>query len=160
METTIIKRKQGQQLTADEKADLLADLVEHMLKGFYSDNKLAQLCNVDRDTIRRYKGSASKIIASTRIDRNNIRALQIQRVYTRLEALNTELEDKKLTVKEKMAIHGQITKLEQHLALITGLNVETKVNVNQRKLVIVKAHPKAVEKARKEAQANQMIDVD
>jgi len=149
MKSTAI-RPRSQQMTSPERADLIASLVEHMLKGLYSDNKLAELCQVDRRTITRYKPAAIKIIGATKIDRANVRALQIQRVYTRLERLNAEFETE-MTLKERMAVHGQITKLEQHLALITGLNVETKINVDHKQLVITRAHPSAVKKAYKEA---------
>lgn len=144
-------------MTATERSDLLADLVDHLLAGVYSDNGLAKLCKVDRDTVKRYKPAAFKIIANTQVDQNQIRTLEIQRTYTRIDTLYKELDQKKLSVKDKMAIHNQIAKAESHLALITGLNVQTTINVNRKQLVITRAHPADVKKAKKEAG---VIDVE
>lgn len=154
--TTLTDHRPGQQMLAAERVEFVAKLVEIMLTGLYSDNKLAQMLKADRTTVNKYKPAALKLITAAKLDQSNIRALQVQRAYNRIERLTLELDDKHLTVKDRMAVHNQITKLEQHLALITGLNVETKINVDHKKLVIVRAHPDSIKKAL----GRKVIDVD
>jgi hypothetical protein len=158
--TKTIKRKPGQVMGRTERIDFVGDMIEHMMQGLYSDNKLAKMLDVDRRTVVKYKPQALKLISITKLDQNNIRQLQIQRAYYRIEQLIQDLNSQyeyidaegkphkaKLSIKDKMAVHNQITKLEQHLALIAGLNVETKVHVDSKQLVITRAHPDAVRKA-------------
>lgn len=145
METTTLptKRKQGQRLLTAEKMALTQRLVELLEQGFHSDNSLAQKLGVNTSTIRRYKPYASDIIKSIKLDRTVIRNLQIQRVYKLVDSLMHDLEHAE-TVREKYLIHASIVRYCQHLALITGLNVETQINVDPKKLVIIRS-PKVVQ---------------
>ena len=158
--TKSTKKRQGQQMTTVERFDFVARMVEYMMQGLHSDQGLAKLMNSSAVTVAKYRPQALKMISITKLDQNNIRQLQIQRAYYRIERLTLDLDSKQefidadgvkrssnLSIKDKMAVHNQITKLEQHLALIAGLNVETKVHVDAKQLVIVRAHPDAVHKA-------------
>lgn len=154
--TSLVKHKSGQQMLAAERLEFVGSLVEIMLQGLYSDNQLSKMLKADRRTVNKYKPAALKLISAAKLDQGNIRALQVQRAYNRIERLTLELDNKNITLKDRMAVHNQITKLEQHLALITGLNVETKINIDHKKLVITRAHPDAIKKA---LNPHQVIDL-
>jgi hypothetical protein len=129
--------------TSTEKMVLTQRLVELLEQGFHSDNSLAQKLGVNTTTVRRYKPHANEIIRSIKIDRSVIRNLQIQRVYKLVDGLTYDLENAE-TAREKHLIHSSIVKYCQHLALITGLNVESMLNVDPQKLVIIRP-PKIVQ---------------
>ena len=139
METTTetTKRKQGQQLLTAEKMSLTLKLVALLEQGFHSDNSLSKRLGVNTSTIRRYRPYADDIIRKTRLDRNVLRNLQVKRVYSLLDGLANDLERAEST-REKHLIHSSIVKYCQHLALITGLNVETQLNIDPSKLVIIR----------------------
>lgn len=46
-----------------------------------------------------------------------------------------------VTVKERSALYGNIFKFSSHLALITGINIETTVQIDPTKLVIIRSKP-------------------
>lgn len=142
------KRLPGQKMTISERQELIGCLVDELTTGMYSDRELSRKLNVGRSQIVKYKPYALKLIATTKIDRPSIRVLQIQRVYNRIEQLNNEFQPNQ-SIKDKMSIHNQLTKLEQHLAMIAGLNIETQININQKQLVITRANPKDVRKVTK-----------
>ena len=81
--------------------------------------------------------TADELIGKMKLDRNAIRVLQIRRTYQLIEGLMTDLKGAD-TIKEKSMLYGNIFKFSSHLALITGLNVETQVNVDQKQLVIIR----------------------
>lgn len=141
--TLPVKRKQGQRLLTDEKMKLVQALIGLLEQGFHSDNSLAQKLAVNTSTVRRYRPYADDIIRTTKIDRNVIRNLQIQRVYKLVDGLMNDLEAAE-TNREKHMIHSSIVKYFQHLALVTGLNIETQVHIDPKKLVIIRP-PKIVQ---------------
>lgn len=167
----------GRQLTVAKRNVLISKMIDHMVEGYTSTHSLAKKLRVDRRTIDRYKPFADEIIAKSKFDRNAIRALQIRRTYTIIESLMNELNDlnktylrldehgkkvhyKSSSVKERVAIYGQIFKFSSHLALITGLNVETQVHVDAKKLVIVRSSTAdAVANERDDVPHSDVIDV-
>lgn len=173
-ETAPLKR--GQQLTVAKRNVLISKMIDHMVEGYTSTNSLAKKLRVDRRTIDRYKPFADEIIGKSKFDRNAIRALQIRRTYTIIESLMDELKElnksytrkdergktvtyKASSVKERVAIYGQIFKFSSHLALITGLNVETQVHVDAKKLVIVRSSTaNQVENERADVPEGEVID--
>lgn len=130
----------GKALNKAESIELITDLVELLLKGYISDNQLSKDLKVSRQTIVRYKDDAMKIISSASIDQPRIRALHLQGLYQDLEELTIMLETA-TSVKEKTSIYNQRNKVKQQIALISGLNVETKINLDHKQLVIIKSHP-------------------
>lgn len=151
MESSVIrKRKNGERLTRQERDDLIIELVKCLQNGHTSTYELAQLLKISGPTVDRLRPMADKIIINTLPDRNTIRALEIQRTYRMIEKLSLAFDGEKKyrpSHKMRMDISARILGFSKHLALITGLNVETKVNVNQKQLVITRAHPDAVKKA-------------
>lgn len=155
--TNSITKTQGQGLNVEQRNDLVANLVEEMLKGYQSDRKLSTILKVSRKTVVRYKHLAMKLIAAAKLDQPQVRALQMQRLYQDMENLTTELKAEGLTVKDKMSIYNQRAKINQQIALIAGLNIETKINIDHKKLVITRAHPDAIKKA---LHPQQFIDIE
>jgi dsRNA-specific ribonuclease len=144
---TYTLKSDGQRLNIAERTELIADMVESMLAGYQSDRQLSEDLKISRPTIGKYKQYALQLIASTKLDQPQIRALQLSRLYQDLENLTIELQAPDLTVKDKMSIYNQRSKINQQIALVSGLNIETKVNVDAKKLVITRAHPDAVRQA-------------
>jgi len=138
METSqTITKAHGQKMLVAERNVLIAKMLDKMLSGYMSTNKLAKACGVSRATIDRYRPLVDDIIAKTKLDRNVIRNLQVQRTYTIIEQLTEDLKYTK-DPKQRSMIYGSIYKFSSHLALITGLNIETHVNIDPTKLVIIR----------------------
>lgn len=135
----IPKQKNGKTLTNAKRLIIISKLVELLCEGYQSTNKLSKILGVARATIETYRPLADEIIGKTKLDRNVIRNLQVQRTYQLIERLMNDL-DTCNTIKDKSLIYNQIAKFSQHLALITGLNIETTVNVDHQKLVIIRAN--------------------
>lgn len=143
------QKDQFEKLTTDEATELIADLVDALLHGYVSDNQLSKDLKVSRTTIVRYKAKALKIISSTEIDQPQIRALHLQGLYQDLEELTMMLNEA-TSIKEKTSIYNQRNKVKQQIALISGLNVETKINLDHKQLVVIKSHPEAYRKTLEE----------
>lgn len=141
MDMDILNGRKGsrKQLQIAERNVLIAKMVELLGEGYYSSGKLAEMLKVNRNTIESYRTLVDDIISKTKVDRGVIRNLQIQRTYKIIESL---MEDLKVTegVKERSLIYSSIYKFSSHLALITGLNVETHVTVDPTKLVIIRSN--------------------
>jgi hypothetical protein len=141
METTpvISKKKRGEQLLQAERNVLISKLIDKLCEGYTTTHALSKELRVSRDTIDRYRAAADEIIRKFKLDRNVIRNLQVKRTYKIIEQL---MEDLKSTsrVSERTQLYNQIYKFSSHLALITGLNVETTVHVDPTKLVIIRAN--------------------
>ena len=154
--TDTVRLTTGKQLTVARRNALISKMIDYMVEGYTSTNSLAKKLNCTRRTVDRYKPFADELISKQKFDRNAIRALQIRRTYQIIESLMDELKDlnevittvddqgnehsyKRSSVKERTAIYSQIFKFSSHLALITGLNVETQVHVDAKKLVIVRS---------------------
>ena len=137
----IDQKKRGQQLVQAERNVLMSKMLDLMTEGYVSTYMLSKKCHVSRDTIDRYRPLVDELIAKTKINRNAIRSLQIRRTYNIIEML---MEDLKTAVgaKDRSAYYNQIFKFSSHLALITGLNVETQVNIDPTKLVIIRSNTK------------------
>jgi|SRR5947207_5587742 len=132
------KKKRGQQLVNAERNILIAKLVDHLCEGYMSTHALSKKLRVARGTIETYRPLADEIIAKTKLDRNVIRNLQLRRTYQLIEQLMEDLRQTN-SVKERALIYNSIYKFSSHLALITGLNVETHVTVDPTKLVIIRS---------------------
>lgn len=146
METGIARRKRGQRLSKAERDDLIIELVKHLAARYDNTHQLAKRFNVDETTIDRLRPVVDKIIANSIPDRNIIRSLEISRTYEMMGKL-ADMFEKAKPENSKLNITHAMLGWSKHMALITGLNVETKVNVNQKQLVITRAHPDAVKKA-------------
>lgn len=140
MDTThnVARKKSGQQLIIAERNVLISKLIDLLCEGYASNNALAKKLRVSRDTISRYRPLADEIIAKTKLDRNVVRNLQVRRTYELIEQLMIDLKSSK-SVKDRALIYRSIYQFSSHLALITGLNVETHVNVDPTKLVIIRS---------------------
>lgn len=141
MDATIelAKQKPGKQLDNAKRMVIISKMIDMLCEGYMSTNALAEKLRVNRKTVESYRPLADEIIAKTKLDRNVIRNLQVQRTYKIVEQLMEDLTAAK-TVKERSMIYGAIYKFSSHLALITGLNVETHVNVDPTKLVIIRSN--------------------
>lgn len=137
----IAKKPQGQRMVVVERNILIAKMVELLCDGYMSTYALSKKLNVARQTIDSYRPLVDDIISKTKIDRNVIRNLQIQRTYKIIEQLMEDLNATK-GVKERSLLYNSIYKFSSHLALITGLNVETHVTVDPTKLVIIRSNRK------------------
>lgn len=133
-----IERQRGQQLTAAETNVLIAKMIDYMTEGLMSTNALSKKLGVSRRTVDRYRPLADDVIGRQKINRNAIRNLQIRRTYELIEMLMQDLKAA-VSAKDRSAYYSQIFKFSSHLALITGLNVETQVTVDPTKLVIIRA---------------------
>lgn len=133
------KRGRGNQLVNAERQVLISKLVDLLCEGYSSTNSLAKKLNVDNHTIEAYRPLADELIGKMKLDRNVIRNLQVRRTYELIEQLMGDLKEVKLP-KDKALIYGSIYKFSSHLALITGLNVETHVNIDPAKLVIIRSN--------------------
>ena len=133
-------RKQGTRLTKVERQELLLGLIDALQSGYMSKLSLARKLNVSRQTIDSLMPEAEAVFATVTKDRNIIRNLQVQRTYAMIDRLAGKLDNEEHlpTLKEELAIHDKIIKYGQHLALITGLNVETHINVDSKQLVIIR----------------------
>ncbi len=134
----VTKQKPGQRLTNVKRMAVIAKLVDHLTKGYYSTYELAKMTGLTYKMVDTYRPLADELIGKNKLDRNVIRNLQLRRTYTVLEMLMKDLnktEDDKL----RQGYYNQIAKFSSHLALITGLNVETHVNVDHQQLVIIRA---------------------
>lgn len=143
------KKKRGQQLVNAERNVLISKLIDLMTEGYHSTNSLSKKLRVSRGTIENYKPLANELIAKMNFDRNTVRNLQIKRTYELIEQLIEDLKSIKLdktnpqtlavSVKSRALIYSNIHKFNSHLALITGLNIETHVTLDPTKLVIIRA---------------------
>lgn len=155
--SVLTKNPVGKTLTNAKRQVIISKLYDTMLEGYHTTSEISRKTGITRLTVDRYRGLVDELIGKQKIDRNVIRNLQIRRTYQIIESLMLELEDlnktitientdgteftrKVSSVKERTAIYSQIAKFSQHLALITGLNIETTVNVDHSKLVIIRAN--------------------
>lgn len=129
------------QLQVAERNVLISKLVDHLCEGYTSTNKLANMLNVSRDTIDRYRPLADELIGKMKLDRNVIRNLQVRRTYKIIEMLMNDLTECE-GIKEKTLVYNQIAKFSQHLALICGLNTEVQVTADASQLVIIRGSAK------------------
>lgn len=143
METAqeISKRTRGQQLQNAERLVVIGKLVDELSAGYMTTYALAKKLKLTRQMVDTYRPLADKLIAEHKIDRNIIRNLQVKRTYLLIETLMEDLKGAR-EVKERSLIYGSIYKFSSHLAMITGLNIETHVNIDPTKLVIIRAGKK------------------
>lgn len=143
MDMNALEARKGsrKQLQIAERNVLIAKMVDLLGEGWISSGKLAKQLRVNRATIESYRPLVDEIISKTKIDRNVIRNLQLKRTYLLIEKLMEDLNAAR-DLKEKSLIYNSIYKFSSHLALITGLNVETHVNIDPTKLVIIRANQK------------------
>lgn len=153
MNTTqeLVKKPQGQRMVLVERNLLIAKMVDLLCDGYMSTYALSKKLKVARQTIDSYRPLVDEIIQKTKIDRNVIRNLQIQRTYKIIEQLMEDLT-KQTDTKSRALIYNSIYKFSSHLALITGLNVETHVTVDPTKLVIIRSN-----KRKKEDQVDEQL---
>lgn len=135
----LTKKPNGMRMVNAERMVLISKLIDLMTQGVYSTRELAKRTGMTRLTVDRYRPLADDVIGKEKIDRNVIRSLQIRRTYELIEQLMKDLKGTTDT-KERSLLYGSIYKFSSHLALITGLNVETHVNVDPSKLVIIRAN--------------------
>ena len=139
MDSEVIEKpKQGERLTNAQRSVITAKLVDYLSQGYYNTYQLSKMTHLSYKVVQTYRGLADKLITDRVLNRSNIRNLQITRTYNIIEKLMLDLKSCK-SIKDKALIYNQIAKFSQHLALITGLNVETHVNVDHNQLVIVRA---------------------
>lgn len=153
MNQTLTKKKRGQQLTVIERNVVIAKMIDLLCEGYHSTYQLSKKLRIARGTVESYRPLADKIIADMKLDRNVIRNLQVKRTYEIIEQLMVDLKSSSST-KDRALIYASIYKFSSHLALITGLNVETHVTVDPTKLVIIRSNQ------RKKADQVQQTDPD
>lgn len=152
-------RKRGQQLTIAERNVHIAKLMETMVEGYHSTAELARKTGLSRRTVDAYRPLVDQLIATSKIDRNAVRALQIKRTYTIIEMLMGDLNSVS-GYKERATYYSQIYKFSSHLALITGLNVETQVHVDAKKLVVIRSNNhKDIVNERDDVSEGHVVDV-
>lgn len=139
----LTKQKTGQRLTNAKRLVVIAKLADHLTQGYYSTNELAKMTGLTRKMIDTYRPMVDEVIGKQKLDRNIIRSLQLKRTYNIIEMLMNDLKRCE-TIKDKTLIYNQIAKFSSHLALITGLNVETHVNVDHKQLVIIRSGKKPI----------------
>lgn len=147
MTNYLIARTRGHKLTKREREELIIKLVDLLTTGYKTDSELAEQLQISRVTLNTLKPFADELLAVTADTQNVIRNQSIARVNRQIERITKHLEDGKLTFKEQMFAISTFTRLQSHLAMITGLNVETKINIDHKRLVVIRAHPDAVHKA-------------
>lgn len=138
MNTSIDKLKSGEQMTTVKRTVLIGKMFDSLTNGYMSTYALSKQLNVNRKTIDAYRPLVDKLIAEKRLDRNVIRNLELQRAYKIVEMLMKDL-DRTKDDKLRIGYYNQIAKHSSRIALITGLNVETHINVDQQQLVIIRA---------------------
>lgn len=139
MNQTIAKKTAGHQLTIAERNVQIAKMIDLLCEGYMSTYALSKALRLNRITVENYRPLADNIIAKMKLDRNVIRNLQVRRTYEIIEQLMVDLKSSQ-SPKDRALYYNQIYKFSSHLALITGLNVETHVNVDPTKLVIIRAN--------------------
>lgn len=146
MTGSIEKGKRGQQMTNTKRFVVIHKLLEYLSESYYTTGKLAKLTGLSYKTVETYRPFVDRLLAERRVDRNTVRNLQVNRTYKMIERMVLDLDDIEAHIKDvgrkiqlKATIYGQIVKYSSHLALITGLNIETQVNVEQKQLVIIRA---------------------
>lgn len=137
----VTKQRPGQRLTNAKRLVVVGKLADHLTRGYYTTNQLAKMTGLTRKMVDTYRPIVDELIARQKLDRNVIRNLQVKRTYTVIEMLMEDLKGAK-SARERVGYYSQIAKFSQHLALITGLNVETHVNVDHQQLVIIRADNK------------------
>lgn len=154
----VTKQRPGQRLNNAKRLVVISKLADYLTQGYYTTNELATKTGLTRKMIDTYRPMVDEVIGKQKLDRNVIRALQLKRTYQIIEKLIKDLEEIDQAykpavggddlnaqshigskIKAKTLIYNQIAKFSSHLALITGLNVETHVNVDHQQLVIIRA---------------------
>lgn len=137
--TELTKKSQGKRLVNAERNILISKMVDRLSEGYISTNALSKELHVSRDTIDTYRPLVDELIGKIKVDRNVILRLQIKRTYLLVEML---MDDLKACgdIKSRTLVYNQIYKFSSHLAQITGLNIETHVNVDPTKLVIIRSN--------------------
>lgn len=143
MDIDVLKARKGSSKTLvnAERQVLIAKMLDKLSEGYMTSYALSKQLHVSIATIDSYRGLVDELIAKTKLDRNVIRNLQIRRTYKLIEMLMVDLGTCS-SIKERSVIYGNIFKFSSHLALITGLNVETHVTVDPTKLVIIRSNNK------------------
>jgi hypothetical protein len=125
-------------LSVARRVVLIGKLFDAMTEGYQSTNALSKRLGVSRPTIDRYRPVVDDLITKTKLDRTQIRNLELQRAYKIIEMLMDDL-NKSVEHKDRIGYYNQIAKHSSRIALITGLNVETQVTIDQKQLVIIRA---------------------
>jgi hypothetical protein len=151
MNSTSLEARKGSKkpLQVAERNVLISKMIDKLTAGYISTNALAKECRVSRETIERYRPLCDELIGKMNLDRNVVRNLQVKRTYDIIEQLMEDLKSSSSTA-DRAKIYASIYRFSSHLALITGLNVETHVNIDPTKLVIIRSNKK---KAPKEPEA-------
>jgi predicted transcriptional regulator len=157
-ETKLTKSTNGKRFTNARRLVIIAKLIECLGENYYSTNELAKITGLTRATVDTYRPLADDVISKQVLNRNNIRNLQVKRTYRLIEMLMNDLKTCE-SIKEKTLIYSQIAKFSQHLALITGLNIETHVNVDYQQLVIVRSNGKKSSIENESGEAIKPIDM-
>jgi hypothetical protein len=139
MSVDVTSKPNGGRLTNAKRTVLIAKMFDALSNGYMSTYALSKQLKVNRVTIDSYRPLVDELIGKQKIERNVIRNLQLKRTYNIIEML---MDDLKRSTDDKVrhGYYNQIAKFSQHLALITGLNIETQVNVDQHQLVIIRAN--------------------
>lgn len=135
---TLTRQPHGQRLSNAKRLVVIGKLIDHLSESYYSTSELSRMTGLTRKMIDTYRPLADEIIGKQKLDRNVIRNLQVKRTYRIIEMLMNDLKTCE-SIKDKTLIYNQIAKFSSHLALITGLNIETHVNVDHQQLVIIRA---------------------
>jgi hypothetical protein len=150
--------KSGHQMVQAKRMILIGKMYDLLTSGYMTTYALSRELGVSRKAIDLYRPLVDDLISKSKLDRTVIRNLELQRAYRVIEKLMEDLNEieeayKPLVggdalnaasyidrkIKAKTLIYNQIAKHSSRTALITGLNIETQVNVDQHQLVIIRA---------------------
>lgn len=139
MTQQVSKKSRGQQLLIAERNVIISKMIDILCEGYTSTNAISKRLRIARGTVELYRPLVDEIIRKTKIDRNVVRNLQVRRTYELIEMLMNDLKATN-KVAERAQLYNQIYKFSSHLAQITGINVETHVNIDHQKLVIIRSN--------------------
>lgn len=133
------ERKANGQLTVAGNVKVLAKVIDQLEQGYDTPGIIAKNLNIDHDAAKQYKKLAMEYFMGEGINRAAIRALQLSRANRYVQSLLNQITPD-TTLTQRLQIHDRVIKWYQHIASITGLNIETTVNVDATKpLVIIRS---------------------
>lgn len=135
-------KAQSQQYDAETRLDKIIEIREILERGYATTAEIARQFNISNPTAAEWRKRALQLIGKDNngFTREGIRNLQIGRIMAKIERLEHML-NQKLAPDLELKTHDRIKAYYDSLARITGLNVETTLNVHQqlKPLTIVRA---------------------
>lgn len=138
----VLDMKRGETLTVSERMPFIQEIRDMLEAGVSSAGAIADALGISRNTAIEWRKAALVLMEKDNNGwtRDSLRSLQIGRVNYWIE--QTTIRVRKLEGKEDTKLFAQLmerlTSLSSELARISGLNIETHMNMNTTRHIVIK----------------------